>query len=218
MRTSEPLIATRPPGWAWPAPTRHVLGFGLALVDFDGDGRTDLIQANGHVLDRARLGIPFAMRPTLLRNTGAGFHEVTRGAGPWFDRPMLGRGLAVGDLDGDGRPDVVVNSLDAPAALLQNASDGNHFLVAEIINLAGRPAVGARVEVTAGGHRQVALLGPAAATLRRPNHDCFSAWAQGNRSTSRRDLAVGGHGILSEPAIPVRGPLQLKQGTGRAKL
>ena len=42
--------------------TRRVLGFGVALADFDADGRLDLIQANGHVLDRARLGTPFAMR------------------------------------------------------------------------------------------------------------------------------------------------------------
>ena len=77
------------------AATRDVLGFGLALVDFDGDGRIDLMQANGHVLDRARLGIPFAMRPTLLRNTGGRFEDIARSAGPWFDAadpgPRAGR-------------------------------------------------------------------------------------------------------------------------------
>ena len=72
------------------AATRNVLGFGLALVDFDGDGRNDLIQANGHVLDRARLDVPFAMRPTLLRNTAAGFQDVGHRAGTWFTRPILG--------------------------------------------------------------------------------------------------------------------------------
>ena len=131
--------------------TRRVLGFGLALVDFDGDGRNDLIQANGHVLDRARLGVPFAMRPTLLQNVGPAFEDVTPAAGPWFARPILGRGLAVGDLDGDGRPDVVVSSLDAPAAVLHNVSQGNRFLTLDLVDKADRPAVGARVRVWADG-------------------------------------------------------------------
>ena len=68
------------------AATRGVLGFGLALADFDADGRLDLVQANGHVLDRARLGVPFAMRPTLLRNAGGRLVDAAAGAGPWFAR------------------------------------------------------------------------------------------------------------------------------------
>ncbi len=200
------------------AATRQVVGFGLALVDFDGDGRTDLIQANGHVLDRARLGIPFAMRPTLLRNTAAGFREVTEGAGPWFERPMLGRGLAVGDLDDDGRPDVAVNSLDAPAALLHNASEGNHFLVIEIINKAGRPAVGARVQVTAGRHRQVNLVVAGGSYLASSQPRLFFGLGS-VQSVERVEVTWpwGSVESFSEPAIPVRGPLQIKQGTGRMK-
>ena len=64
--------------------TRGVLGFGVALIDFDGDGHLDLIQANGHVLDRARLGTPLAMRPMILRNGGFQLRrcvEYSRGIG-----------------------------------------------------------------------------------------------------------------------------------------
>ncbi|WZP00457.1 CRTAC1 family protein [Isosphaeraceae bacterium EP7] len=130
------------------APTRGVNGFGLALEDFDGDGRLDLLQANGHVLDRARLGLPFAMRPTLLAGSGLGFVGRPTDGGPWFGRPILGRGLAVGDLDGDGRPDAVMASLDAPVALLRNASTPGRFAA---IDLIPRGSVGARLTAHVGG-------------------------------------------------------------------
>ncbi len=81
------------------------------------------MQTNGHVLDRERLEIPFAMAPTLLANRGIPFQDVASTAGPWFARRALGRGLAIADLDGDGRPDVVVTALDAPAAVLRNAAE-----------------------------------------------------------------------------------------------
>jgi hypothetical protein len=132
--------------------TRDVLGFGVAAVDFDGDGRLDLIQANGHVLDRARLGIPFEMRPTLLRGD-AGRIPLVASTIPdcdWFNRPILGRGLAIGDLDGDRRPDVAVAVLRGPACLLRNESVGGTFAVLDVLNRFGRPAVGAHLRIVSG--------------------------------------------------------------------
>jgi hypothetical protein len=138
------------------AATRDVLGFGLATTDLDGDGRPDLFQANGHVLDRARLGVPFTMRPTLLRNENGRLVDVAATAGDWLTRPMLDRGVAAGDLDHDGRPDLVVNALDAPAAVLRNESSGNHWLAIELQG-AGQ-GIGATVRVTAGGRETVHVL------------------------------------------------------------
>jgi hypothetical protein len=135
------------------AATRDVLGFGVALIDFDGDGDLDLFQANGHVLDRARLGVPFAMRSLLLENHEGRFRDISAQAGPWFSRPILGRGVAVGDLDHDGRPDVVVNALNAPAALLRNVAPTDKIIALELIGRAPghHQPFGARVRATIAG-------------------------------------------------------------------
>jgi enediyne biosynthesis protein E4 len=200
------------------AATRHVLGFGLALADFDGDGRVDLMQTNGHVLDRARLGTPFSMRPTLLRNTGVPpLQDVSSTAGAWFDRPILGRGLAVGDLDDDGRPDVVAAALDAPAALLQNLSNGGRFLNIELVDRHGRPAFGARVRVTAGGRIQVGQLvaGGSYLAVSEPVVG-FGLGDAKNVARIEVDWPWGPSEAWNRPELPARGRLRLVQGTGRA--
>ncbi len=131
--------------------TKRVLGFGIVAADFDGDGRVDLLQADGHVLERARLGVPFAMRPLLLKGRAGGFDDASDRAGPFFRRAALGRGLAVGDVDGDGRLDVAAAALDAPFALLRNRSGGSLPATVELIDRHGLPAIGARVRASIGG-------------------------------------------------------------------
>jgi hypothetical protein len=123
--------------------TRRVLGFGIATVDLNGDSNPDLMQANGHVLDRGRLGTPFAMQPTVLQNISGRFRDVSRESGPWSNRPALGRGMAVGDFDGDRRPDVVACALDGPTALLSNSADSGCYYSLELLDRRGRPAYGA---------------------------------------------------------------------------
>jgi hypothetical protein len=130
--------------------TRPRLGFGVALVDLDGDRALDLLQANGHVLDRARLGEPFAMPTTLLRNQRGRFVDAAQAASPRLARPILGRGLATGDLDDDGRIDLVVAALDSAPVIYWNDSKRTPAVVLDL-EAGGGTAVGTRVEATIGG-------------------------------------------------------------------
>ncbi|WP_197443815.1 FG-GAP-like repeat-containing protein [Maioricimonas rarisocia] len=103
-------------------PSLRWLGFGTQFLDVDLDGRDDLLIANGHVDDFSFQGIPFQMPAQLFRNIdGKQFSEVTPDrAGDYFTRRLLGRAIATGDWNRDGRVDAVVQHLDAPAALLNN--------------------------------------------------------------------------------------------------
>jgi hypothetical protein len=197
--------------------TRRVLGFGLLLVDFDGDGRVDLLQTNGHVLDRDRLGVPFSMRPTLLRNTAIPLQDASATAGSWFERAGLGRGLAVGDLDGDGRPDVVAAALDAPAAVLRNASAGGHHLGVELVDRAGRPAFGARVRLIAGGRIATGSLAAGGSYLSTSQPRIWFGLGHEAASVTRIEVEWpwGSSEGWNRPTPSPRGLLRLRQGTGR---
>src|SRR5262249_33263424 len=93
--------------------------------------------------------------PALLFHNlgGKRFRLATRDAGPYFDTPHVGRGVAFGDFDNDGDIDIVVNHKDGPPALLRNDTTSGHPWGR--LDLAGtrgsRGAVGARIEVVAGG-------------------------------------------------------------------
>jgi len=139
-------------------PTRYVLGFGLAALDANNDGHLDLAQANGHVADY-RPRTPYAMGAQLFLGDAAGrLIDVSDRAGPPWRILRVGRGLAVGDLDNDGRLDVVIVADDTPLALFHNQlSAQNHFLTLSLEGTtSNRDAVGARVEVIVAGRTQVA--------------------------------------------------------------
>ncbi|WP_148594737.1 CRTAC1 family protein [Aquisphaera giovannonii] len=133
--------------------TRHRLGFGLAFLDADNDGRVDLASVNGHV-DDFRPEVPFQMPAQLLMGAGGGrFADATEAAGAPWTTPRVGRGLAVGDLDNDGRVDLVVLSHDAPLAYFHNRTPGGRWLMLDLRGEGCRDAIGARVVVSAAGRR-----------------------------------------------------------------
>ncbi len=139
------------------APSRYLLGFGTTFLDADNDGYLDLATANGHVND-LRPNVPFAMPAQLLMGGPAGrLVDVSRRAGACWSVPRLGRGLARGDIDNDGRVDLLVVSEGSPLAFFHNTGPAGHFVVLELRGdppRSNRDAVGARVTVTAGGRAQ----------------------------------------------------------------
>ena len=139
------------------APSRYLLGFGIVPLDANNDGRLDLAIANGHVNDE-RPRFPYAMPAQLLLGSAGGrLVDIGPEAGPPWEVPRVARGLAAGDLDNDGRVDLVLIAQDGPLAYFHNQSRAGRSLTVRLEGTgSNRDGVGARVVATAGGRRQVA--------------------------------------------------------------
>ena len=138
-------------------PTRPWVAFGSKFLDVDNDGWLDLAIANGHVQDNIQQiekTMPYRQSTQLLRGTGGApptFEDISKNAGAAFSAPIVGRGLATGDFDNDGRMDLlVVDSEGAPLLLRNDSEKVGHWLGLRLLT-GGRDAYGARVTVRAGG-------------------------------------------------------------------
>jgi len=139
------------------APSRHLLGFGVGFLDVENDGWLDLATANGHV-DDPGAGVPYRMPAQLLLGDGRGrLVDASKTAGPPWLVPRIARGLAAGDLDNDGRVDLLILSQNSPLAYFHNKTTGGHRLTLVLEGTtSNRDAVGAEVRVEAGGRTRSA--------------------------------------------------------------
>ena len=144
----------------------RLLGFGTQFVDADLDRRPDIALVNGHIDDARHKSEPFEMRPQFYRNIGAGrFVELRADAvGECFARESLGRGMAKGDWNHDGREDLFASHIGSPATLFENRSPRDPaappgWVSLELVGTVGaREPIGAVVELIAGGVRSVKVL------------------------------------------------------------
>jgi hypothetical protein len=131
------------------------VGFGTAFIDVDNKGWEDIFIANGHAIRFPTGKATRAQKPVLLRNQGGGkFKDATADGGVYFDNKHVGRGVLVGDLDNDGRIDIVIVHQNEPVTILRNtAGKDNHWLGLELVGRKNRDVVGARITLEVDGQK-----------------------------------------------------------------
>ena len=143
------------------AATVPYLGWGVGCVDFDNDGWQDLFIVNGHVypqVDSLAAGAKYKERKLVFLNQGNGtFRDVSNFLGSAIARQDPSRGAAFGDLDNDGRMDVVVENVDGMPMVLHNeGTSKNHWITFQLAGTkSNRAAIGARIKLSAGEISQV---------------------------------------------------------------
>ena len=149
------------------APSRRSLTFGLAFLDVDLDGRLDMLAANGHVepeIGRVQASQSYAQPAQLFWNCGAPCRGRYAPAEQTDDLavPMVGRGAAYADIDGDGDLDLAITQAGGAARLLRNdRADGNAWVRFEVVDEPpNRNAIGATLTLSAGGTVQTRMVMP----------------------------------------------------------
>jgi enediyne biosynthesis protein E4 len=135
------------------------LTFGLFFFDYDLDGLPDIFAANGHIeeeISRVQPRIQYAELPLLFHNAGGGKFDPV----PAFSKPLVARGAAYGDYDGDGDLDIAINNNNGPAVLYRNdGGNRNHWLQVKLSGTkSNRDGMDAVVRVTSAQGKQMQMV------------------------------------------------------------
>jgi hypothetical protein len=129
------------------------VAWGTGFLDVDLDGWEDLFWVNGHAIRyHSAAGVGRMQPPMLYRNLGGKFEQINRQMGNYGMRRTLARGVGLGDLDNDGRVDLVISHMNEPASILRGiGGESRHWLGVQLVGEDHADIVGARAELRVGG-------------------------------------------------------------------
>ena len=133
--------------------SHRLTGYGTGTFDFDNDGDKDIFVANGAILDNEMevLHRPTRLPNSLLHNNGNfTFTDVSSTAGTSFLAPKVHRGAAFGDINNDGKVDIVVTIInDKPQLLMNRTSNSTHWIILKLVGTKdNRDGLGTKVKIT----------------------------------------------------------------------
>jgi hypothetical protein len=177
------------------APSRTMLSFGVLFLDYDLDGRQDLLQSNGHLESEINTVDPsqtYRQPSQLFWNAGPDQRQTFVAVDPQLSgdlgQPMIGRGSASADIDGDGDLDVVITQVaDRPLLLRNDLAAGHHWLRLKLLAKGqNREAIGARIELDINGTTQIRQVMPTRSYQSQSERIVTLGLGQANRYESLR--------------------------------